>query len=144
MQETILVYGYGPGISGAVANKFGGEGFQVALVARNADKLDKAQRTLQARGVQATAFPADLSGANAAKRLVTRVTPAWACHGNSLERLCQDCRKRYGRRRCARARVRRGRHEPGLNPAAGARRSEGGEGSAAGGWGLETQAHRPL
>ncbi|HKE29904.1 MAG TPA: SDR family NAD(P)-dependent oxidoreductase [Bryobacteraceae bacterium] len=74
MQETILICGYGPGISEAVANKFGGEGFQVSVVARNADKLDKAQGTLQARGVQAAAFPADLSGANAAKRLVTRVT----------------------------------------------------------------------
>jgi hypothetical protein len=29
MQKTIIVCGYGPGISDAVANKFGGEGFQV-------------------------------------------------------------------------------------------------------------------
>jgi NAD(P)-dependent dehydrogenase (short-subunit alcohol dehydrogenase family) len=34
MAKTILVAGYGPGISTAVAEKFGGEGFQVGLVAK--------------------------------------------------------------------------------------------------------------
>ena len=43
MQKTIIVCGHGPGISDAVANKFGGEGFQVALVARSADKLEQAR-----------------------------------------------------------------------------------------------------
>ena len=49
MQRTIVVCGYGPGISDAVANKFGGEGFQVALVARNAEKLEKACGAFEAR-----------------------------------------------------------------------------------------------
>jgi len=69
MQKTIIVCGHGPGISDAVANKFGGEGFQVALVARSADKLDKARGALQTRGVKAVAFPTDLSDPNAAKDL---------------------------------------------------------------------------
>ncbi len=47
MQKTIIVCGHGPGISNAVANKFGAKGFQVALVARSADKLDKARGALQ-------------------------------------------------------------------------------------------------
>jgi NADP-dependent 3-hydroxy acid dehydrogenase YdfG len=39
MQKTIIVCGHGTGISAAVANKFGGEGFQLALVARSAGNL---------------------------------------------------------------------------------------------------------
>jgi NAD(P)-dependent dehydrogenase (short-subunit alcohol dehydrogenase family) len=73
MQRTIIVCGYGPGISDAVANRFGAEGFQVALVARSADKLDKARVALEARGVKAAAFPADLSDPAAAKSMVQRV-----------------------------------------------------------------------
>jgi NADP-dependent 3-hydroxy acid dehydrogenase YdfG len=37
MTKTILIGGYGPGISNAVAERFGAEGFSVALAARNAD-----------------------------------------------------------------------------------------------------------
>ena len=36
MSKTIVVVGFGPGISTAVAEKFGAGGFSVALVARNA------------------------------------------------------------------------------------------------------------
>jgi NADP-dependent 3-hydroxy acid dehydrogenase YdfG len=87
MQKTIIVCGYGPGISSAVANRFGREGFQVALVARTADKLHQAQGALQARGVKATVFPTDLSDPIAAKGLVKRVTgqlgPITAVHWNA-------------------------------------------------------------
>ncbi len=87
MQKTIVVCGYGQGISDAVANKFGGEGFQVALVARNADKLEKARDAFQTRGVKVAAFPADLSDPNAAKDVVERVTsrlgPVTAIHWNA-------------------------------------------------------------
>ena len=37
--KTILICGHGPGISHAVAQKFGAEGFRVALVARSRDRL---------------------------------------------------------------------------------------------------------
>ena len=74
MQKTIIVCGHGPGISDAVANKFGDEGFQVALVARSVDKLERARAALQRRGVKAAVFPADLSDPNAAKGLVKRVS----------------------------------------------------------------------
>ena len=39
MSKTIVVVGFGPGISTAVADKFGAEGFSVALVARNEARL---------------------------------------------------------------------------------------------------------
>lgn len=87
MQKTIIVCGYGTGISDAVANKFGGEGFQVALVARNADKLEKGRRALEARGIRAAAFPADLSDPSAARGLVKQVAaqfgPVAAVHWNA-------------------------------------------------------------
>lgn len=74
MQKTIIVCGYGTGISKAVANKFGGEGFQVALVARSADKLEQARAELETRGIKCAAFPADLTDPDTAKDLVKRVT----------------------------------------------------------------------
>lgn len=94
MQKTIIVCGHGPGISDAVANKFGGEGFQVALVARRADKLDQALQALHTRGIKAAAFPADLSDPNAAKGLVQRVRdqlgPLSAIHWNAYANTAGD------------------------------------------------------
>lgn len=94
MQKTIIVCGYGAGISAAVANKFGAEGFQVAIVARNAGKLEKAAAALQARGVKAAAFPADLSDPGAPKDLIKRVTaqlgPITAIHWNAYSNLAGD------------------------------------------------------
>ncbi len=59
MAKTILVVGFGPGISTAVASKFGAAGFAVALVARNAERLAAGVAALKADGVTAAAFPAD-------------------------------------------------------------------------------------
>ena len=39
MAKTILVVGFGPGISSGVAEQFGKQGFSVALVGRNADRV---------------------------------------------------------------------------------------------------------
>lgn len=94
MQKTIVVCGYGPGISDAVANKFGSEGFQVALVARTVDKLEKGRVALQTRGVRTAAFATDLSDPNAAKDLVRRVTdqlgPVTAIHWNAYPNTAGD------------------------------------------------------
>jgi short-subunit dehydrogenase len=40
MSKTIAVFGVGPGMGRSVARRFGREGFQVALVARNQTRLD--------------------------------------------------------------------------------------------------------
>ena len=61
MAKTVVIVGYGPGVSNAVAEKFGAEGFAVALVARNAERLDDGVAALMAKGVAATACPADAS-----------------------------------------------------------------------------------
>jgi NAD(P)-dependent dehydrogenase (short-subunit alcohol dehydrogenase family) len=70
MSKTILVVGYGPGISSAVAERFGAAGFSVALVARNQEKLTKAVKALEAKGIWAGAFPADAGDPNAIRRAV--------------------------------------------------------------------------
>ena len=59
MSKTIVVVGFGPGISTAVAERFGAEGFSVALVARSQERLAAGVEALKARGVAATAFVAD-------------------------------------------------------------------------------------
>ena len=94
MPKTILICGYGPGISDAVSNRFGGGGFQVALVARNADKLEQACASLGKRGIKAAAFPTDLSDPAAAKNLVKRVQdqvgPVDAVHWNAYATAAGD------------------------------------------------------
>ena len=69
MGKTIVIAGYGPGSSASIAEKFGSEGFAVALVARNADRLSAGVKALEAKGVRAAAFTANL-GDPAATRAV--------------------------------------------------------------------------
>ncbi len=73
MTKTIIVAGYGPGISTAVAEKFGAEGFQVALVARNAERLAAGVKSLEAKGVKAAAFTADMGDPDAVRAMVDKV-----------------------------------------------------------------------
>ena len=67
--KTILLAGFGPGISSALAERFGQAGFQLALVARNADKLAASVKALEGKGFRAQAFPADLSDPASAEPL---------------------------------------------------------------------------
>lgn len=60
MTKTIAIIGAGPGVGMAVAERFGNEGFRVALVARNADKLATMVKDLHSRGIEGAAFAADV------------------------------------------------------------------------------------
>ena len=73
MSKTIIVAGFGPGSSAAVAEKFGRAGFAVALVARRADSLNAGVKALEAKGVRAAAFQADLSDPEAIRAMVANV-----------------------------------------------------------------------
>jgi NAD(P)-dependent dehydrogenase (short-subunit alcohol dehydrogenase family) len=73
MAKTIIVAGYGPGISTAVAEKFGAEGFQVALVARNVERLDAGVKALEAKGIKAAAFTANLGSPEEVTSMVQKV-----------------------------------------------------------------------
>lgn len=85
--KTILVCGHGPGISDAVARRFGREGFAVGLVARNAERLDAAARALAQEGIHAAALPCDLADPSAVARLVAearaRLGPIAVLHWNA-------------------------------------------------------------
>ncbi len=73
MPRTIVVCGHGPGISDAVARRFGKEGFSVALVARNVGRLAAAEKSLAEAKVSAKAFPCDLADPNAVRKLIADV-----------------------------------------------------------------------
>jgi NAD(P)-dependent dehydrogenase (short-subunit alcohol dehydrogenase family) len=77
MAKTILVAGYGPGISAAVAEKFGAEGFQVALVGRSADRLAGGVKALEAKGVKSKAFTANLGDPAAVRAVADEVRRAF-------------------------------------------------------------------
>jgi NADP-dependent 3-hydroxy acid dehydrogenase YdfG len=70
MKETIVVCGHGPGISDAVARKFGKEGHPVAIVARNAERLSAAARAISETGIKAQAFPCDLGDPEAVRAMI--------------------------------------------------------------------------
>jgi NAD(P)-dependent dehydrogenase (short-subunit alcohol dehydrogenase family) len=88
MSKTIVVCGYGSGISDAVARRFGREGFRVAMVARSADKLAKAAASLGEAGITAKAFPCDLGDLAAVKRTFGEIRgalgPITVLHWNAL------------------------------------------------------------
>jgi NAD(P)-dependent dehydrogenase (short-subunit alcohol dehydrogenase family) len=77
MSKTIVIVGFGPGISTAVAEKFGAAGFSVALVARNEDRLARGVAALKARGVAAVAFAADAAVPAALRAALGKVRAAF-------------------------------------------------------------------
>ncbi|MGV3624107.1 MAG: SDR family NAD(P)-dependent oxidoreductase [Archangium sp.] len=87
MAKTILVVGYGPGISHAVAEKFGTQGFQVAIAARNAGKLNDGVKKLEGAGIKAVAVPADVADdvavRNAVKKARAELGELTAIHWNA-------------------------------------------------------------
>jgi short-subunit dehydrogenase len=60
-KKTIAIFGAGTGLGASLAKRFGREGYRVALVARTAESLEKRAAELAAEGIEAAAFPADLT-----------------------------------------------------------------------------------
>lgn len=57
---SIAIVGAGPQLGLAIARTFGSQGFDVALISRNPEKLDTLVGKLTAEGITAAAFPADV------------------------------------------------------------------------------------
>lgn len=77
MSKTIVVVGFGPGISTAVAETFGAAGFFVALVARNEDRLAGGVAALKAKGVAAAGFAADAGDSAAIRAAIGKARAAF-------------------------------------------------------------------
>ncbi len=94
MPPTILICGYGPGISDAVARRYAREGYQVALVARSQAKLDAGVAALREAGATAAGFACDLGDDEAVARLVAEVRgalgPIHSIHWNAYAALAGD------------------------------------------------------
>jgi short-subunit dehydrogenase len=60
-QKTIAIFGAGTGLGASLATRFGREGYRVALVARSAGPLEERVAELAKAGIEAAAFPADLT-----------------------------------------------------------------------------------
>ena len=73
MAETIVICGYGVGISDAVARRFAKEGYRVAIVARNAERLNAAAKKLTAEKLDVKAFACDVGDVDAVKKLIANV-----------------------------------------------------------------------
>ncbi|HTF55112.1 MAG TPA: SDR family oxidoreductase [Pseudonocardia sp.] len=61
MTPTLAVFGAGPALGLSVARRFGSEGYQVALVARDRTKLDRLEEALRAERVSAYSVTTDLT-----------------------------------------------------------------------------------
>lgn len=60
-KKTIALFGAGTGLGASLAKRFGREGYRVALVARTAETLKERVAELAEDGIEAAAFPADLT-----------------------------------------------------------------------------------
>jgi NAD(P)-dependent dehydrogenase (short-subunit alcohol dehydrogenase family) len=93
-KKTIVVCGHGPGISDAVARKFGREGFDVALVARNAERVGRAAEALATQGISARGFGCDLGDLAAVAKTIAQVRaelgPITVLHWNAYTRVEGD------------------------------------------------------
>ena len=106
MPKTILIVGFGPGVSTAVADTFGAQGFSVALIARREARLATGVEALKARGVAAAGFPADASDPVALGAAIAKVRadlgPIEVLHWNAYsggdmgDLLAVDPRRFYG------------------------------------------------
>jgi NADP-dependent 3-hydroxy acid dehydrogenase YdfG len=87
MSKTLVVIGFGSGVSSAVAQRFGAEGFSVALVARNKTRLESGIAQLKQQGIPAAAFPADAADPQALRAVMagarSQLGPITALHWNA-------------------------------------------------------------
>ena len=77
MSKVIVIIGAGPGIAQGVAEKFGLEGFSVALISRRKEKLEKLKNELTEKGIDAHAFVGDAGDAESMKDAFNQIWEIW-------------------------------------------------------------------
>ena len=60
-KKLITIVGMGPGNGMGIARRFGKEGFSVAMISRNEEKLQRLQEELKKEGINARYFVGDTS-----------------------------------------------------------------------------------
>jgi short-subunit dehydrogenase len=73
MSKTIAIFGAGTGLGSSVARRFGRKDFRVALVGRRPDPLNALVAELAADGIEAAAFPADLTDTSGVPSLIAAI-----------------------------------------------------------------------
>jgi len=68
-----LVTGASRGLGRAIAQRLAQDGWTLALVARQADKLQEVRTAIEAAGGKASVYPADISDAKAADQVIANV-----------------------------------------------------------------------
>lgn len=71
--KTLAIFGAGPGLGASLATRFGKEGYRIALVARRAVPLEERVAALKTAGIDAAAFPADLTRLDGIAALVSAI-----------------------------------------------------------------------
>jgi len=77
MSKVIAIIGAGPGIGQAVAEKFGSEGFSVALISRRKEKLEKLRAELEEKGIDAHDIVGDAGDSESMKDAFNQVWEKW-------------------------------------------------------------------
>ena len=75
--KTIAIVGAGPGLGRSLAKCFGVAGFNVALLARTPERLDRLVAELDELGVAGRAYPADAADAAALTEALGRIEAHW-------------------------------------------------------------------
>ena len=75
--KVVVVTGAGAGAGRAIAARFGREGWGVALLSRDPDRLDAAKHEIERAGGQALALPTDTSNCEAVFAARDKVMEAW-------------------------------------------------------------------
>src|SRR6185295_19158691 len=74
MSKPLITFvGMGRGISSSVAKKFGENGFQVAMIARNIEKLHQFEIDLKNSGVEAKAYKADVTDFDTLRNVMAEI-----------------------------------------------------------------------
>jgi NAD(P)-dependent dehydrogenase (short-subunit alcohol dehydrogenase family) len=73
MSNVIVIVGFGPGTATAVAERFAAEGFSIALIARNEERLAAGVAVLSARGATAFGFPANAADPESIRTVIRSI-----------------------------------------------------------------------
>ncbi|MBE7473977.1 MAG: short-chain dehydrogenase [Anaerolineae bacterium] len=75
--KTIVIVGAGPGLGLSIARKFGQNGFRVALVARNQEKLEGYVQELKQLKIEAAGFRADVLDMQQLRHAFAQIKETW-------------------------------------------------------------------